>query len=325
MTGASPPIRIGDTLVEAGIITPEQLNDALKQQKETGRMLGELLVEQEVISGVALVKTLAKRLGIPGCQLRHGLMDPALLKLIGEEEAEQLMVMPMFKVHDTLTVAMAEPQSLPTIDRLRQLTDLKIRPVLALKSNISEYIKKYSGDNVDLDAFLTSMVESDVQVIEDESIDDDSIPELDKMVEGSPIVNLVNVALLTAIRDGASDIHIEPSKKGTRIRYRIDGMLRELMKPPPGFHSAIVSRIKVIGKMDIAEKRLPQEGRVRIVAEGREIDLRVSSLPTLLGEKMVIRVLDKANLHVNLEMLGLRPETLETFDRMLRQPNGLVL
>jgi type IV pilus assembly protein PilB len=145
------------------------------------------------------------------------------------------------------------------------------------------------------------------------------------MVEGSPIINLVNVALLTAIKDKASDIHIEPDKQGTRIRYRIDGTLRDLMKPPPGLHASIVSRVKVIGKMDIAEKRLPQEGRVRIVAEGREIDLRVSSMPTLLGEKIVIRILDKANLRVRLEDLGFRRETLEAFERMLNQPYGLVL
>jgi type II secretory ATPase GspE/PulE/Tfp pilus assembly ATPase PilB-like protein len=135
----------------------------------------------------------------------------------------------------------------------------------------------------------------------------------------------VNVALLTAIRDKASDIHIEPDKRGTRIRYRIDGVLRDLMKPPQGMHAAIVSRVKVIGKMDIAEKRLPQEGRVRLVAEGREIDLRVSSMPTLLGEKLVVRVLDKANLHVKMEDLGIRHDGLESFKRMLRQPHGLVL
>ena len=138
-----------------------------------------------------------------------------------------------------------------------------------------------------MDAFLASLTESDVEVVERESVDEGPVTDLDQMVDGSPIVNLVNLALLTAIRDGASDIHIEPDKQGTRIRYRIDGVLRDLMKPPPGLHAAIVSRVKVIGKMDIAEKRLPQEGRVRIVAEGREIDLRVSSMPTLLGEKIV--------------------------------------
>jgi type IV pilus assembly protein PilB len=145
------------------------------------------------------------------------------------------------------------------------------------------------------------------------------------MVDGSPITNLVNVALLTAIKDGASDIHIEPEKKGTRIRYRIDGVLRDLMKPPTGLHASVVSRVKVIGKMDIAEKRLPQEGRVRIVAAGHEIDLRVSSVPTLLGEKVVVRILDKANLRIRMEDLGFRSETLAAFKRMLDQPYGLVL
>src|SRR5438067_5123852 len=197
----------------------------------------------------------------------------------------RLTCIPMFKVRDTLTVAMSEPQSLPKIDRLRQLTRCKIRPVLALGPNIREFIKKYRGGDVNVDAFLTSLAESDVEVVEREAVDEGPVADLDRMVAGSPIINLVNVALLTAVRDKASDIHIEPDKKGTRVRYRIDGVLRDLMKPPPGMHAAIVSRVKVIGKMDIAEKRLPQEGRVRIVAEGREIDLRVSSMPTLLGEK----------------------------------------
>ncbi|HEY8665910.1 MAG TPA: GspE/PulE family protein, partial [Tepidisphaeraceae bacterium] len=221
--------------------------------------------------------------------------------------------------------AMAEPQSLPTIDRLRRLTGCKIQPVLALDSNIREFVKKYAGGDVNIDAFLSTLGESDVEVIERESVDEGPVTDLDKMVAGSPIVNLVNVALMTAVRDKASDIHIEPDKKGTRVRYRIDGVLRNLMKPPTGMHSAIISRVKVIGKMDIAEKRLPQEGRVRIVAEGREIDLRVSSMPTLLGEKLVLRILDKANLRVRMEDLGLRPECLRVFKHMLSQPHGLVL
>jgi len=324
-TGTAGKMRIGDALVEQGILTPEQLNRALAEQKTTGRMLGEMLVEQGVISSAVLVGVLAKNLGVRSCQLRHGLIDPALIKLIGEEEAERLLCIPMFKVRDTLTVAMAEPQSLPTIDRLQQITGLKIKPVLALDSNIKEFIKKYAGGDVNVDAFLTSLAESDVEVVERETVDEGPVTDLDKMVAGSPIVNLVNVALMTAVRDGASDIHIEPEKKGTRIRYRIDGVLRDLMKPPPGMHNAIVSRIKVIGKMDIAEKRLPQEGRVRIVAEGREIDLRVSSMPTLLGEKLVLRILDKANLRVKLEDLGFRPQCMESFKRMLNRPHGLIL
>jgi type IV pilus assembly protein PilB len=318
-------VRIGELLLEEGTITEEQLKQALVQQKSTGRLLGEVLVESGVIEPSLLVQTLARRLGFPGCHLRHGLIDPALLKLIGDEEATRLKAIPLFKVRDTLTVAMAEPQSLPTIDRLRQLTNCKIRPVLALEANIAEFIKKYAGGNVDVDAFLASLHESDVKVVEREQIDDGPSTDLDKMIAGSPIINLVNVAMLTAIKDKASDIHIEPDKKGTRIRYRIDGVLRDLLKPPPGIHAALISRVKVIGKMDIAEKRLPQEGRVRIVAEGRDIDLRVSSMPTLLGEKLVIRILDKSNLQVRMEDLGFRSDALTVFKRILQQPHGLAL
>jgi len=318
-------VRIGELLVQEGLVTAEQLRSALAQQKASGKMLGEVLVEQGVISAPLLVLTLARRLGIAGCVLRHGLIDPSLLKLVGPEEAERLVALPLFKVHDTLTVAMAEPQSLPTIDRLRQLTNCKIRPVVALHSNILEFIKKYAGGDVDVDAFLTSLSESDVEVIERETVDEGPATNLDRLVEGSPIGNLVNVALLTAVRDKASDIHIEPDRNGTRVRYRIDGLLRDLMKPPAGMHAAIVSRVKVIGKMDIAETRLPQEGRVRIIAAGREIDLRVSSMPTLLGEKLVIRVLDKENLRVRMEDLGFRTQLLETLTKMLHQPYGLIL
>jgi len=325
LTQGGIKIRLGDALVEAGALSEEQLRDALREQKRTGRMLGEMLVDTGAITSATLVRVLADKLSVKGAVLRHGLIDPSLIKLIGEEECERLKLIPMFRIHDTLTVAMAEPQSLPTIDRLRQITGCKIRPVLAMEANILEYIKKYAGGDVDVDAFLTSLVESDVEVVEREAVDDGPATDLDKMVEGSPIVNLVNVALLTAIKDKASDIHIEPDKRGTRIRYRIDGVLRDLMKPPSGMHAAIVSRVKIIGKMDIAEKRLPQEGRVRIVAEGREIDLRVSSMPTLLGEKLCLRILDKSNLCVRMEDLGFRPEALATFQRMLKKPHGLVL
>ena len=320
-----PKTPIGETLVEEGVLSKEQLTRALAEQKATGRLLGEMLVEQGVISPPVLVRTLAAQLGVRGCHLRHGLIDPALLDEIGQEEAERLQALPLFKVHNTLTVAMAEPQSLPKIDRLRHLTGCKILPVLALASNIEEFINKYAAGETDVNTFLASLAESDVSVVEEERVDEGAVNDLDKMVAGSPVVNLVNVAIMTAIKDGASDIHIEPEKKGTRIRYRIDGLLRDLMKPPAGMHAAIVSRVKIIGKMDISEKRLPQEGRVRIVAERREIDLRVSSMPTLLGEKLVIRILDKANLRVRLQDLGFRGEALDAFLQMLRQPHGLVL
>jgi type IV pilus assembly protein PilB len=325
LSGPPNKIRIGDSLVAQGVITPEDLSRALALQKSSGAMLGEILVEQGILPAASLIESLSRTLGVRGCVLRHGLIDAALFPLIGEAEAEALSVLPMFRVRDTLTVAMADPQSLPKIDRLRQLTGLKIRPVLALGSNIREFISKYKGGNVSVNSFLTSLAESDVDVIEREAVDEGPVTDLDKLVAGSPIINLVNVILLTAVRDKASDIHIEPDKKGTRVRYRIDGVLRDLMKPPPGMHAAIVSRVKVTGKMDIAEKRLPQEGRVRIVAEGREIDLRVSSMPTLLGEKLVLRILDKENLRIKLDDLGLRPDTVAIVKRMLDRPHGLFL
>ena len=322
----APQKRLGELLIEAGLLTDEQLEQALTLQKRGGRMLGDVLIEEGMVTGSALVNVLAEQLGIRGVTLRPGLIDTSLLTQIGQEEAMRLKAVPMFRVRDTMTVAMAQPQSLPTIDRLRQLTGCKIRPVLALPKNIESFIERHAGENLDVDDFLAKLSQSDnVEVIEREDTNDEPAANLDRLIEGSPIVNLVNVALLQAVKDGASDIHIEPDRKGTRIRYRIDGVMRELMKPPAGMHAAIVSRVKVVGKMDIAEKRLPQEGRVRIVAEGRDVDLRVSSIPTLLGEKLVIRLLDKSNLNVRMEQLGFRTEALTTFRRMLRQPYGLVL
>ncbi|MBL8759483.1 MAG: Flp pilus assembly complex ATPase component TadA [Phycisphaerae bacterium] len=324
-------MRVGEALLQDGAISAEQLEAALIEQARTKAKLGELLVTKGMINSGTLARALARTLGVRGVALRHGLTDPALLHVMTVEEWQRLRCMPMFKVHGVMTVAMADPQSLPTIDRLKAITGCKIRPVLALEANIVEFLGKAgSGDAgttgaSDVQAFLTSLSESDVEVVERERVDEGPATDLDRMVAGSPIVNLVNIAFLTAVKDRASDIHIEPDKKGTRVRYRIDGVLRELMRPPVGMHAAVVSRVKVIGKMDIAEKRLPQEGRVRIVAEGREIDLRISSMPTLLGEKIVVRILDKANLKVRLEDLGFRPEALETFNRVLRQPHGLVL
>jgi type IV pilus assembly protein PilB len=215
---------MGELLIEQGLLTKEQLDAALALQRSSGRMLGEILIEHGHITPAILASTLAASAGIQVCQLRHGLIDPQLLKLVGDEEAERLVAIPMFRVRDTLTVAMAEPQSLPTIDRLRQLTSCRIRPVFAHAANIREYIAKYRGGNVNVDEFLTSLVDSDVEVVEKETVDEEPASDLDKMVSGSPIVNLVNLMLLSAVRDKASDIHIEPDKKGTRIRYRIDGV-----------------------------------------------------------------------------------------------------
>jgi len=325
MKAVARKIRIGDVLVEEGYLSSQQLADALAEQKRTGKFLGEMLVEQELVTPEKILTALSKRLGVRGCQLRTGIMDPSLLDLIGQEEAVRLKALPMFRVRDTLTVAMAEPQSLPSIDRLREITGCSIRPVLAMENQILEFIRSCAGPATGMDSILDSLGDSDIEVVEGDEPAELAMTDLDRAVDDSPVVSLVNRVMLRAVKDGASDIHIEPDKKATRIRYRIDGVLRDLMRPPVGMHAAITSRVKVTGRMDIAEKRLPQEGRVRINADGREIDLRISSMPTVLGEKIVIRILDKARLKVRLEDLGFRPEALESFLRMLRQPYGLVL
>ena len=325
-------VRLGEQLIAEGVISEDQLAAALAKQQSTGARLGNALMDVGAISAGALVNALAVKLGVPGCVLRHGLIDPKVAKSIPKEEAERLKVLPLFRVNDrsasggpTLTVAMTEPQSLPTLDRLRSLTGCEIRPILALEENIDEFQRKYLQQEVTVDAFLASIEESEVTISETEAIDEGPVADLDKMVDGSPVINLVNLAILTALREGASDIHIEPDRKATHIRYRIDGRLRALLTPPRNMHAALVSRIKVIGRMDISEKRLPQEGRVHLVADGREIDLRVSSMPTILGEKMVIRILDKSNLSFELTDLGIHGRDLQAVQLMLRSPYGLIL
>jgi type IV pilus assembly protein PilB len=317
--------KLGELLLEQGLVNEQDLVRALRAQHKDNKRLGETLIELGILSPRAMLSALAKQLNVKCCQLRHGLIDPAVARLLDREEAARLKALPLFKVGDTLTVAMAEPQSLPTIDRISALTGCHVNPVLAFDTNIAEFQDKYLGEEVDIDSFLVNLTESEVKVIERETIDEDGTHEIGRMVDGSPIINLVNLAIMTAIRDKASDIHVEPTKRATLIRYRIDGNLRELMTAPNSMHGAIVSRIKVIGRMDIAERRLPQEGRVHVVAEGNEIDLRVSSMPTLLGEKVVLRILDKSNLNVSLDKLGVGPQQLTAFRRIFSRPHGIVL
>ncbi len=320
-----PSNKLGEILLAEGLVKETELAHALEACAGGNKRLGEVLVEQNVLSSTALLSALSRQLKVKAVHLRHGLVDPAAVRLVDREESQRLNVLPLFKVGDTLTVAMAEPRSLPAIDRLRALTGLRINPVLALEKSIREFREKYHGGQTDIDSFLVDLNESDVKVVESDRTEESPPEEIGRMIDGSPLVNLVNIAILTAVRDGASDIHVEPTKTSTLIRYRIDGRLRPLMSPPAGTHAPIVSRIKVIGKMDIAERRLPQEGRVHVVAEGREVDLRVSSMPTLLGEKIVIRILDRSNLDLSLDRLGLRSDLAETLRRIFSRPHGIAL
>ncbi len=318
-------VRLGEQLIQEGLITSEQLAEALGRQESLGGRIGRVLVDAGAITSATLVQALSRRLGVKGCVLRHGLIDPKIAKSIPKEEAERLRALPLFRVRDTLTVAMVEPRSLPAQDRLHNLTGCDVNPVLVLEENLREFQQKYLESEVNVDSFLASMEESDIQIPETEAIDDDPAADIDQMVEGSPVVNLVNLAILNALRAGASDIHLEPDRNATHIRYRIDGRLQEALKPPKGMHAAIVSRVKVIARMDIAEKRLPQEGRVHILADGREIDLRISTMPTVLGEKVVLRILDKSQLSFDFAALGVHGQDKTAIETMIRNPYGLLL
>ena len=318
-------IKLGRMLVEAGHLSEEQLQKALARQKTGGKKLGEFLVAEKLVDESVVLDLLSQQLGLPAIKLRPGLIDPLVVDIIDKELAERHLIIPMFKVEDTLTVAMAEPQALLVVDDLERSTSLRLRPVIALAGNIKEYIKKYYAQEVKIDSFVASFEEAQVEVVEKEAIDEGDILDLSQMSESSPVVNLVNLSIVQAVKEGASDIHIEPDKNYTRIRYRIDGILHDLMTPPREWHAAVVSRVKVLGRMDIAEKRVPQEGRIHILVEGREIDLRISSMPTILGEKIVVRVLDKNNLQLNLDKLGYHPEMVLALRRMLARPHGLFL
>lgn len=321
----SQSLKIGEVLVQDKHLTDAQLQEALRRQKSSKKRFGELLVEEGIVEETTMLNCLAEHLGLPAVKLRPGLVDPLVVDAIDKELAEKHLIIPLFKVEDTLTVAMAEPQALLVVDDLERTTGLRIQPVIALAGNVREFIKKYYAQNVKIDSFLASLEDAKVEVIEKEAIDEDGVIDLSEMADGSPVVNLVNMSVLQAVKEGASDVHIEPDKHCVRIRYRIDGVLHDLMTPPREWHAAIISRIKVVGRMDIAEKRIPQEGRIHILVEGREIDLRISSMPTILGEKIVMRILDKSNLQINLDRLGYEQQLVLKVKRMLAKPYGLFL
>jgi len=323
--------RLGDLLVEMGKLTPEQLEEALEQHKYDGnasdpsckKRLGQLLIELEYITEKDLVECLGRQLGLPHVWLRKGLIDPKVVPMIPKDKAELYQVIAMFRVCDDLTVAMSDPQSLLVIDQLTALTGCRIQPVVCRQEEIQQFINEYYDKAIGMDQFLSSLDETDVELVTEKM--ETNISELEELAEGSPIINLVNLTILNAIKDNASDIHVEPDAKLVRVRYRVDGVMHEVMTQRKDLHAAIVSRLKVMAGLDIGERRRPQEGRIHVVADGREIDLRVSSLPTILGEKMVLRILDQSKSIVSLEKLGFKGASLESFRRILTRPYGLIL
>jgi type IV pilus assembly protein PilB len=318
-----PVVPLGEALVRAGVIQPEQLETALQKQSALGLRLGETLVQLGFVSEEVVLPYIEQQLRVPVVRLREGLVDPAVVKLIPRACAEKLHALALFKVRGLLTVAMSEPQNLQYIDELERFTGLRIRPVFAFRWLIDRMIQRAYEEGFQVDAVTADFDETAIEFQSDAlEFDLNSVAVLS---DESPVVNLVNFLIITAVRQGASDIHIEPTRRHSIVRFRVDGLLREVLRPRRDIHPAIVSRIKVMGKMDIAEHRLPQDGRVHVVVDGREVDLRISTLPTVLGEKVVIRILDRQRVTFNLDQLGFAPDQLETVKQMLACPYGLIL
>ena len=352
--------KLGELLVRENLISPQNLREALDYQREHGGRLGYNLVKLGLITDETITSVLSRQYGIPSVNLDLFHIDESVLRLIPQEVSQKYSVLPLSRVGATLTLAMVDPTNVYAMDDIKFMTGLNVEPVVAAEASIQQAISKYYGtsreielatvivdealvmegtkhsngggitqadlvslDSIDFDSDRTEYVE----VLEDnEEID---LTTLSRMSEDAPVVRLVNVLLVDALRRGASDVHVEPYEKELRIRFRIDGVLYDVMRPPLKMRDALISRIKIMSKLDISEKRLPQDGRIKIKvkvdARSRELDFRVSTLPTLFGEKVVLRLLDKENLMLDMTKLGFEPDSLVKFQRNIGKPYGMVL
>lgn len=326
--------RLGDLLVKEKVITAEQLDRALKAQKEAGgrSRLGSTLVQLGYVTDEEVTNFLSRQYGVPAINLQYFEIDPSVIKLIPEETAKRYQILPLSRVGASLTIAMVDPTNVFAMDDIKFMTGFNIEPVVASEPAIAEAIDKaYSSAQApdeNVDELLAAMGEdADVELQADQAEID--LAELEKSADEAPIVKLVNIIMSDAMKRGASDIHIEPYEKEYRVRFRIDGVLQAIMSPPLRLKDAITSRIKIMAKMDISEKRLPQDGRIMLKMQlgGRkkQLDFRVNCLPTLWGEKVVMRLLDKENLRLDMTKLGFEPKSLEKFQRAVLKPYGMVL
>ncbi|MGH9428639.1 MAG: GspE/PulE family protein, partial [Terriglobia bacterium] len=354
--------KLGEILVRENLISAQHLREALDYQREHGGRLGYNLVKLGLVTDDMITAVLSRQYGIPSVNLELFQIDESVLRLIPQEVAQKYSVIPLSRVGATLTLAMVDPTNVFAMDDIKFMTGLNVEPVVVAEVSIQQAIAKYYGTSREIELAAISVEEpafersngrgsngaggitqadlvsldsidfdhgraEDVEVVEDnEEID---LSTLSRMSEDAPVVRLVNVLLVDALRRGASDIHVEPYEKELRIRFRIDGVLYDVMHPPLKLRDALISRVKIMSKLDISEKRLPQDGRIKIKvkvdARSRELDFRVSTLPTLFGEKVVLRLLDKENLMLDMTKLGFEPESLVKFQRNITKPYGMVL
>ena len=318
------PEKLGRLLVSKKIINEQQLQKALAEQKSSGERLGSTLIKLGFVKEDTLLSFLSSQYGIPSINLCEFSANPDLIKLIPADLAQKYLVFPLTLRGNTLVIAMADPSNIFAIDDIKFLTGYRIEALAAVESAIKEAINEYYDASTSLSELVSRMDGEGVEFIEEgEEID---ISELKSASKEAPVIKLVNGMLSDAIRKGASDIHVEPYEKVFRIRFRIDGILYDVMNPPLRFKNAIISRLKIMSNLDIAERRLPQDGRIKIKMErDREVDFRVSVLPTLFGEKVVLRLLDKSSLQLDMTKLGFEEEDLKKFQKAINQPFGMVL
>jgi len=313
--------RLGELLVEKGIITREQLRDALALQRSTGKKLGEILISQNLISEAQMAKVLQEQLGIPFVDLNKMNIDPKLTEYIPFMLARRHTLIPIKKENGKLYIAMENPLDFAAVDDAKRVSKMDIVPLISFGEAIRNAINRLYGmeyaEKAVQDYTKETRLDQLPQDMQNVSLDDD--------VSNAPVVRLINSIIQQAVNMEASDIHIEPIENASRVRFRIDGMLQRIFNIPGYMHPALITRIKIMGNMDIAEKRLPQDGRVGINISGRDIDLRISTIPTIYGEKAVIRILDRSNFLLSKEKLGFTPENLEKFNELLKNTNGIIL
>lgn len=317
-----PEMKLGDILLDKGLLSEIQLEQAIKLQQETGKKLGQVLIDSDFAPENEVYEALARQLKMPFVRLKMGLFDTEIVKQLDKSVLARLGVLPLFCVRKKLVVATASPQDMPSLNEIEERLGVQAVPILASPSDIVKHI----GEAFESSGFADDIIvdlEDGFEVV-DTSLSND-YDAIDELAAGSPVINLVNSVIQRAVRDGASDVHIEPGRKKSRIRYRIDGVLYEAIAPSAEMHPAIVSRLKVMANLDIAERRMPQDGRIQVQTQGRQVDLRFSSLPGMHGEKVVLRVLDKNQAILDINKLGMKDTNVEQFRELMTRSYGLVL
>ena len=323
-TAAAGGDRLGEILLREGLVTREQLAQALAEQKNSKHRLGYVLVKLGLVQELEITKVLARQYRMPAVDLSRFEVDPKIIKLVPADLATKSVVLPLKREGRTLTVAMADPTDLGLLEDLKFITRFDLFPVIAGEYTLRNLIEKhYEQSDQELQSILKDMEETgeDVEVVEQE--EDEAATQA--QIDDAPVVKLINGLLTDAVRRGASDIHIEPFEHEIRVRYRIDGALLEIMRPPLKMKAALTSRVKILSQLNIAERRVPQDGRLKLKMGSRVIDFRVSTLPVLFGEKIVLRILDKGNLTLDLTKFGFEPKAEKDLMKAILNPYGMVL